>query len=342
MRQTELEIKDIRALLELPRKVVVFGHRNPDGDAIGSALAIRMFLETWGHQVTVIFPTDYPPLYQFLPGIEASLISVAQKEESAAAVKAAELIFLLDFNALDRIDDMGVHVQESDAPTLLIDHHLDPEPIADWVLSDPAASSTAELVYLFFEMLGETRRIDLRIATALFTGLLTDTGSFKYSTSERLFRIAADLKALGVDDYWLQNRLFNSLTEKQLRLIGHCIANRMEVLSDLKTGIIYLNQDDYQRFRIQRGDTEGIVNYILMMRHMRIAVFITQQNNAIKLSFRSKGDVSVQELARDCFHGGGHRNAAGGSSKRSLSDTIVYLKEVLPEYLERQGLFSQT
>ncbi|MDX1478771.1 MAG: bifunctional oligoribonuclease/PAP phosphatase NrnA, partial [Saprospiraceae bacterium] len=320
----------------------IFGHRNPDGDAIGSALAMQMFLESWRHQVTVIFPTDYPPLYQFLPGIDRALVSVVQKEEAAEAVQAAELIVLLDFNALDRIDDMGLLVQESEAPRLLIDHHLDPEPIADWMLSDPDASSTAELVYLFLEMLKEADRINRDIATALFTGLLTDTGSFKYSTSERLFRVAADLKARGVDDYWLQNRLFNSLTEKQLRLIGHCIANRMEVLPDLKTGIIFLNQEDYQHFRIQRGDTEGIVNYILMMRHMRIAVFITQQNNAIKLSFRSKGNISVQELARDYFNGGGHRNASGGSSRKSLSDTIVYLKEVLPEYLERQGLYSHS
>ncbi|RLD17899.1 MAG: bifunctional oligoribonuclease/PAP phosphatase NrnA, partial [Bacteroidetes bacterium] len=311
---------------------------NPDGDAIGSSLALKSYLEMKGHTATVIFPTDYPPIFLYLEGIESSLVSVAQMEESTHVIETSDILFFLDFNGLDRIDRLGPVVQESEAFKIMIDHHLDPEPIADWELTDPKASSTCELIHVFIDMLGDKFMIDQEMGTAIFTGLLTDTGSFKFSTNERLFQIASHLKAIGVDDYGLQNKLFNSLTEKQLKLIGHCIANRMEVLSDLQTGIIFLNKDDFRKFRIQRGDTEGIVNYVLMMEKMRIAIFVTDQNGTIKMSFRSKGDISIQGLARDYFNGGGHKNASGGVGKQSLTETIEYLKGVLPGYLESQGV----
>ena len=171
----------------------------------------------------------------------------------------------------------------------------------------------------------------------MFTGIITDTGSFRFSTNPRVFRICGALKEAGADDYRLQNLIYNSLTEKQLRLIGHCIANRMELLPEYKTGIIHLTQEDFKEFSIGRGDTEGIVNYILMIRSMRIAIFITDQTNIVKLSFRSKGRTSVQELARTYFGGGGHRNAAGGSSRKPLEEVIAEVKTILPQYLEDQG-----
>lgn len=322
----------------MPKRVAILTHRNPDGDAIGSSLALKSYLEMKGHTVQVIFPTDYPPIFHFLEGIESSLVSVAQMEESTHVIEKSDIIFFLDFNGLDRIDRLGPVVQESEGFKIMIDHHLDPEPIADWQLTDPRASSTCELIHVFIDMLGDKFMIDQSMGTAIFTGLLTDTGSFKFSTNERLFQIASHLKAIGVDDYDLQNKLFNSLSEKQLKLIGHCIANRMEVLGDLQTGIIFLNKDDFRKFRIQRGDTEGIVNYVLMMEKMRIAIFVTDQNGTIKMSFRSKGDISIQGLARDYFNGGGHKNASGGTGKQSLTETIEYLKKVLPDYLESQGV----
>jgi phosphoesterase RecJ-like protein len=277
-------------------------------------------------------------LYGFLPGVYDIIIFDRDREKALAAVNEAEVIFLLDLNAIDRIDEMGPAVSRSQAPKLLIDHHLDPEDIADWSLSDPSASSTSELIYEFIRMLGDTHKITKDIAEALFTGIITDTGSFRFSTNPRVYRICAELKESGVDDYRLQNLIYNSLTEKQLRLIGHCLANRMELLSEYKTGIIHLTQEDFKEFSIGRGDTEGIVNYILMVRSMRIAVFITDQNNVIKLSFRSKGNISVQELAREHFGGGGHKNASGGSSKKTLEEVIREFKAILPGYLEKQGV----
>ena len=221
----------VRDVLSTPRKVAILTHRNPDGDAIGASLALQGYLESAGHAVRVIFPSDWPGVYGFLKGIHDILIFDRDREGALHVIKDAEVICLLDLNAIDRIDDMGPAVKQSQAFTMLIDHHLDPEQdIAQWMLSDSGASSTAELMYVFLEMLNETERISRDIAEALFTGIITDTGSFKFSTNPRVFRICAELKEKGVDDYRLQNLIYNSLTEKQLRLIGHCLANRMELI----------------------------------------------------------------------------------------------------------------
>ncbi len=335
------DIASVRNLLATPRRIAVLSHRNPDGDAIGASLAMRDFLNLTGHETVTILPSDWPYVYGFLKGIQDILIYDRDREHSLQAVKDADIIILLDLNMIDRIDELGPAVSVSDAFKLLIDHHLDPEEgIADWMLSEQTASSTSELVYVFFEMLGMQERVTKEIAEALFTGIITDTGSFRFGTNPRVFRICAALKEAGADDYRLQNLIYNSLTEKQLRLIGHCIAHRLEILPEYKTGVMYLTQEDFKEYGIGRGDTEGIVNYILMIRSIRIAVFITDQGNVVKLSFRSKGNISVQELARDYFGGGGHRNAAGGASKKSLTEVLQELKEILPIYLEQQGFIS--
>jgi phosphoesterase RecJ-like protein len=333
-------ITSVKKLLDSKQQITILSHRNPDGDAIGASLALRGFLEAIGHAVTVVLPSDWPSVYGFLKGIQEVVIYDRDKENALHAVNSAGIIFLLDLNTIDRVDEMAPAVTASSAFKILIDHHLEPEDFTDWTLSDQAASSTSELIYVFLGMLGETHRVTREIAEALFTGIITDTGSFKFSTNPRVFRICAELKEKGVDDYRLQNLIYNSLTEKQLRLIGHCIANRMELLPEFRTGIIHLTQEDFKEYGIGRGDTEGIVNYILMIRNMRIAAFITDQNNVIKLSFRSKGNVSVQELAREYFGGGGHRNAAGGSSRKSLPEVLKEFKEILPGYLEKQGVLS--
>jgi phosphoesterase RecJ-like protein len=332
------EINKLSSLLSIPKIVVILSHRNPDGDAIGSSIALAGYLKMQGHTVKIIFPSEYPVVYQYFRDIRNVYIADLHPEQSIIGIRKADLIFCLDFNSLDRIDKLGPLVLESNAFKVLIDHHIDPEPFADLIFSDLKASSTSELVFEMIEELGDVQKIDKNIAEALFTGILTDTGSFKYSATPKTYRIAAHLKEAGADDYWLQNKIYNSLTEKQLRLLGHCLANRMEVLSAYKTGLIYLTKQDYEDFKISRGDTEGIVNYILMMRHVRIAAFITEQSQYIKISLRSKGNISVQELARDYFHGGGHRNASGGYIKQNLEETIRYFKQIIPEFLLKKGV----
>lgn len=318
-------------LIRQPARVVIVTHKNPDGDALGSSLALASVLRKLMHHVTVVLPNDFPPLFQFLHGIETAIIGEMNPADAVSAFEKAEIIFCLDFNALDRIDRFGLDVMASKAVKVLIDHHIDPEPFADHQISNSDASSTAELVYDFLVDMKLEGYIDVPTAEALYTGILMDTGSFRYATNPRVFEVAAALKRIGMDDYVLQIKLFNSMTEKQLRLLGHCLANRMEMMPEYHTGIIWLDKDDYKHWSIGRGDTEGIVNYILMVRNMKMAIFISEQQNITKLSFRSKGNINVQEICHTHFNGGGHRNASGGQLKANITDTLAKVREIIPQ-----------
>jgi phosphoesterase RecJ-like protein len=330
-----MELQELKNWLEIPREIVIVSHRNPDGDAIGSSLGLAAFLKKKFHKVQVVFPSEYPVIFEYLDQISETLIYDIKPLESKNAIEKAEAIFCLDFNGLDRVDKLGESIQFSEAKKILIDHHLDPEPFTDYEFTDIAASSTSELVYLWIKELGEESKMDTRIGEALFTGMITDTGSFKYNTRPATFRVAADLKEFGVDDYSLQDKIFNSLKTKHLRLLGHCLANRMEILEEHGIGIIHLTRKDYAEFDIQRGDTEGIVNYLLYVKNIQIAAFVTEQPTIIKLSLRSKGDISVQEVASKYFNGGGHKNASGGGVYASLHDVLDKLKRVLPQYTKK-------
>ncbi len=326
-------LSEIISLLNTPRDIVLTAHRNPDGDAIGSTLAMKHFLDQFGHSVKAIFPSEYPDSVAWMPLAEQILIYDIEPEESERILRNANLIFCLDFNSLSRIDKMGEIINSMGRPELvLIDHHLDPDIQSDFIMSVPSASSTCELVYEFIQLLGKDNAITVDLAEALLTGILTDTGSFKFSTSPRLFVIVSKLLEKGADLVKLQDHIFNSQTEKQLRLLGHCLKHRMEVFDEYQTAIITLSRKDYEQYDIQRGDTEGVVNHLLKMKHIKMAALITEQPTVVKISLRSKGDISVQAIATKHFKGGGHKNASGGYSFTSLRNTVNKFKEVLPEY----------
>jgi len=327
-------IAEFKTYLSIPRDLVICSHRNPDGDAIGSSLALYHFLNKMGHTVRVIFPSEYPNFVGWLPDAEKIIIYDIDQEKAEETVDRADVIFCLDFNSLSRIDRLGEYIGGKTTTLAMIDHHLFPDLDATYQISDPSASSTCELVYDFIVNMGMVKDLDVPIGECLLTGILTDTGSFKYSTSPKLFKIVSHLLELGVDDYKIQDLIFNSQTEKRLRLLGHCLANRMEILPEFHTGIIFLTRNDYDTYNIQRGDTEGIVNMVLTMRDVKVAVFIMEQPTIVKLSMRSKGDFSVQEICQQHFKGGGHKNASGGASYLSLKKTIQKLKNILPEYKE--------
>ena len=328
-------ISQLKQILAFPRQIVIIAHRNPDGDAIGSSMGLASFLEKTGHNVKVVFPSDYPQSYKFIKGIEKAVVFDNDQAAARKAVDESDVIFCLDFNGLDRIDKLGENVQFSKAKKILIDHHLDPEPFTDIEFSETESSSTCELVFKVIDELGERHKIDPDTGECLFTGLITDTGSFRYGTRPYTYEVAASLKQLGVDDYKLADKIFNSQKEKHLRLLGHCLANRMEIIQDYGVGIMWLTRKDYTDFDIQRGDTEGIVNYMLMMENIRVAAFVLEQPSIIKISLRSKGDISVQEIAQKYFNGGGHKNAAGGGVYASLQDIIEKVKKVMPVHLDR-------
>jgi len=327
------EVKKVKELLAMPARVVILSHRNPDGDAIGSSMALAKTLEQMNHACTVIFPSEYPANFAWINGVEEALIYDVQPSEAKSAIKKAEFIFCLDFNSLDRIDKMAPVVRDNNCPKMMIDHHMDPEPFVDYMMSSTAASSTAELIYDFIELAEWTHYLTLDVIHCIYTGILTDTGSFRHATNERLFNIMADLKRRGLDDYRVNDLVHNVVPEKNLRLLGHALLNRMEVLPEMTAGIIYLTRDDYDRFQIKRGDTEGIVNYILTIKGIQLAAFITEQPKIVKVSLRSKFDIDVQALAREHFNGGGHKNASGGYTFESLENAKERLKRVIPNYI---------
>jgi bifunctional oligoribonuclease and PAP phosphatase NrnA len=328
-----MQINDVKELLKDAKSIVITSHRNPDGDAIGSSLGLYHYLTQLGHHVTIAFPSEFPLIFDWMPDSEKILIFDIDHITTKKAIETADIIFALDFNALDRIDKMGEIIRPlSKTPKIMIDHHREPEPFVDFMLSDITASSTSELVFDFINMLGDGHKINKTVGECLYTGIITDTGSFKFATSPKLFRIVAQLLENGVDDYRLQDLINNCLPEKNLRLLGHCLINRMEILPEYKTGIVYLTKKDYETFDIQRGDTEGIVNHVLSMKDVRLACFITEQPTIVKISMRSKGDFNVQEMCRDNFNGGGHKNASGGYSYAGLKMTLEKFKNLLPQY----------
>lgn len=327
------DTKQIAELLSLPKEVCIISHRNPDGDAIGSSLALAGLLRKQNHTVHIIMPSEYPDVFGFLKGIDDVLIFDLEPEEAKSRIERSNVIMCLDFNSLERIDKVGRIVKDTDSTIVMIDHHIDPEPFYTHGISITEVSSTAELIYNYIKETSTEHLIDLEIGEAIMTGILTDTGSFRHNTNKNTYYAAGDLKARGVDDYYLQDKIFNSMTEKQLRLLGHCLNNRMELLPEYRTGIISLSLQDYEDFDIIRGDTEGIVNYMLMVKQVDVAIFVRQQAKIIKFSFRSKGDISVQALARDHFNGGGHKNASGGYMYGSVGKAVRKIKEHLPDYV---------
>lgn len=325
-----INLENLKIVLSSPKDIVITSHRNPDGDAVGSSLALYHFLKTYNHSITVAFPSEFPPIFGWMKDSDKILIYDIHTEALNAKIDQADLVFALDYNSLDRIDRMGDYIRKADKQIAMIDHHLYPDDFAEFVFSDTTASSTCEMIYDFIQMLNKDKDLTLEIGEYIYTGILTDTGSFKYATSPKLFKIVSALMEKGIDNDKLQGAIFNSLNIKNLKLLGHCLHNRMEYLEEFKTGIITLTKKDYEHFDIQRGDTEGIVNYLLMVKDIHLAAFITEQPTIVKISLRSKGDIAVNEICSKYFKGGGHKNASGGAYYGSLSNTLRKFKEILP------------
>lgn len=326
-------IDTLRQLLSTPKKIVITTHQNPDGDAMGSSLGLYQYLIKKGHSVTVITPTGYPEFLKWMKGHQEVVVFTWHVAKCRTLVADAEIIFCLDFNALSRIGDLGDMVAQATAAKVMIDHHLEPQPFPDYMLSDITASSTCELIHDFILMLGDHHLIDTDMAESLYTGLLTDTGGFQHpNTTAKVMRICSDLMEKNIRASWIYHTVFDNFTESRLRLFGYCINDKMKVLPELKTAIISLNAEELVRFNVKSGDTEGIVNYPLKIAGLNLSVFVVDRTENIKLSFRSIGDFDVNTFARKHFNGGGHRNASGGSSTDTLFTTLKKLEAVLPDY----------
>ena len=329
-----LDLASLTDLLTKPQKIVITTHHKPDGDAMGSSLGLYNYLIQQGHHARVIAPTDYPDFLSWLPGNENVIIYTEHREEAAALIADANLIFCLDFNALSRINDMGELVGESSAYKIMIDHHLEPADFDDYRHWDINACATAQLVYDFIvNELHHKELVNKDVATCLYTGIMTDSASFRLpNTTSAVHRIVADLIDAGAVNWRIHELVYNSASENRLRFLGHCLANCLEVLPEFNTAIIAVSKQDLERFDVETGDTEGVVNYALSMASIRLAAFIVERSDRVKLSLRSKGEFPANEICKRYFNGGGHRNAAGGHSEHSLEEVITQFKQILPEY----------
>jgi phosphoesterase RecJ-like protein len=329
-----LDIASLTELLAQPRKIVITTHHKPDGDAMGSSLGLYNYLIQQGHHAKVITPTDYPDFLAWLPGNGDVIIYTDNKDESAALISDADLIFCLDFNALGRINEMGELVGKSNALKIMIDHHLEPEDFDDYRYWDINACATAQLVYLFItEELKHKDLVNKDVATCLYTGIMTDSASFRLpNTTSAVHRIAADLIDAGAVNWRINDLVYNNSSEIRLRFLGHCLSEKLVVLPEYNTAYISVNKEELDKYEVITGDTEGIVNYALSITGMRLAAFIVERPDKVKLSLRSKDEFPANEICKKYFNGGGHRNAAGGTSTESLETVINQFKLILPEY----------
>ncbi len=321
-------MQELKNLLSAKQNVVITTHVNPDGDAIGSSVALLNFLIKMGHDVSVIVPNDYPDFLKWMKNDELIINYSNSKNESQDKIKNASLIFCLDFNNLNRINELGDYISESKAKKVLIDHHLDPSDFYDFKIHDVKASATAELVYNFLIEL-DSNAVDKDISEALYTGILTDTGSFKFSMSPKVHKIVSDLMIRGVDIGFINNKIYDSNSLDKLKLIGYALSEKLEVISNGNAAYIVLSRKDLKDHNFKKGDTEGLVNYALSISNVNMAVLIIETKERIKFSFRSIGQFSVNEFAKKYFNGGGHKNAAGGSLEDKLSVALEkFLKDI--------------
>ncbi len=330
----KLTLDDVKTILNAPKRVVIIPHTNPDGDAMGSSLGLAHYLSAKNHDVQVITPNDYPKFLKWIPGTSDVLIFDKQHDKSTKAIHKADLIFTLDFNALHRSGPLQSTLEQNKALKIMIDHHQQPEDYAHYRYSDVNMSSTSEMVYHFIDQLGDLHHMNSTIGTALYTGIMTDTASFRFPlTTSNTHKIVAHLKDLGINHTEIHNQVYDANRFERTKLLGIAL-NNLTVLEDFKTAYITLSQEELDRCNHQKGDTEGFVNYGLSVQDVIFAaIFIEKKDEGIiKISLRSKGNFDVNQLAREHFSGGGHKNAAGGKSSLSLDDTVAKFKTLIQSY----------
>jgi len=329
-----LDTASLIDFLAQPQKIVITTHHKPDGDAMGSSLGLYNYLIQQGHHAQVITPTDYPQFLNWMPGNGDVIIYTDNVAKSDQLIADADMIFCLDFNALGRINEMGEKVGESNALKIMIDHHLEPQDFDDYRHWDINACATAQLVYTFIvEILGHKELVNADVASCLYTGIMTDSGSFRLpNTTSTVHRIVADLIDAGAPNARIHELVYNDSTEMRLRFLGHCLANKLQVFNEFNTALITVNAEELKEYDVITGDTEGIVNYALSISNVRLAAFMVERKDKVKLSLRSKGDFPANEICKKYFSGGGHRNAAGGVSSDSLQEVVEQFKLILPKY----------
>ncbi len=336
---TNIDISTCHSLLtwmkEQVKKIVIITHSNPDGDALGSSLGLNSVLLNAGYSSAVVFPTDFPPLVPDLNKYSNWVIYERHEKAANQLIREADLLFFLDFNDLKRMGKPAKNLEKLSKKVVLIDHHPQPAIDTPFLFSDTKVSSTAELTYDFVIKMGWEEQLDAAGATALLTGIIADTASFSHNARRpELYSAVAALISKGADQHKIQEALFNTNSEDRLRLLGYALSEKMEVFPEYHAAIIVLTKEELKKYNFKTGDTEGFVNYPLSIRGIIFSSFFLENEEKIKISFRSKGGFAVNEFSAKHFSGGGHLNAAGGESRQPLGEAILKLKSLLPEYAE--------
>lgn len=320
-------------LTEGKKRIIITSHTNPDADAVGSSLGLQHVLEAMGHHASIILPTEVPSFLHWMPQFERIVIAESQAQKAQDFIKQADIIFALDYNALNRVNEVGNWIAASKAFKVMIDHHMDPQPFADAYYWRTSASSASELVYELSVQLNYIDFMPLNGLESLYVGILSDTGGFRYATNATLFASVAEMIARGVNNNKLMDLVFNTYTYKRFKLLTYATSQAVDIMEDIGAAIIVLSQKDHEELDIRRGDTEGIPNFMLGIKDLKVAILVSERKDEIKFSMRSKGDFSVQAICNEYFNGGGHFNASGGSSKLPLIDAVKLLKEILYQRL---------
>jgi phosphoesterase RecJ-like protein len=330
-------ISDIFPFLEEPKNIVITFHQKPDADAMGSGLGLYNFLIQFGHSVTVISPTNWASFLKWMPGAKKVINFEVQNEKAMKALIEAQWIFCLDFNVLSRTKNMEIPLREINCTKILMDHHQQPELEAfDYGISDTTKSSTAEMVYDFIVNSGNAKKINTDVSECLYAGVMTDTGSFRFnSTSADVHKMVAELKGSGLNHSQVHENLFDNFLESRFRFFGNILLNRMEIFYEYNTALIAIPQQDLIKYNVKTGDTEGLVNFPLSIKGIKLAAVIIDRGDERKSSFRSKGGFDVNTFARKYFNGGGHFNAAGGKNEEPLEVVIKKFKEAIKENKEQ-------
>lgn len=329
---TPAELLEINTLLIPENKIVILTHYNPDGDAIGSSLGLKHYLRAKGIHAEVIVPNDFPKFLKWMPEAKKNIIGEYKRKVAFDMIQEADVIFCLDFNSPSRIGLLGEWLVRAAGKKILIDHHQQPEAF-DYVYSDTVIPATSQMIYHFIEAMDDENLVNKDIAECLYTGIMTDTGGFRFrSTSATTHRIIANLIEKGADPSMITSNTWDTNTVSRLQLLS-LILGRIEVVHDGSVAVLYLTRKELQEYGFQKGDTEGFVNYGLSIVGVKMSAFFMEDlyEDFIKISFRSKDDVDVNQFSRSYFNGGGHINAAGGKSYESLGGTIETFKEKLKE-----------
>lgn len=331
------QVVALRDRVRASKRVVLTAHRSPDGDAVGSCLALRHLLAGMGVASDVVLPDAYPAFLHWMPGHDEIVLHEDNPHGAERLVDQADVVFCLDFNAVSRAGGLSESLQracEGDAYVVMIDHHQEPEAFADLVLSDPAAGSTAELVHRLMHAWGQSKVLTSDMAACLYCGLVTDTGSFRFpSVGPHTHLMAAELLATGMDHSRIHSLVYDTNRLEQVQLTAYALSEKLRVHVAHRAAILSLSLDELARYQAQKGDTEGLVNRALSIQGVNLAVFVKEDVGRVKLSFRSRGSFSVRDVAATHFHGGGHHNAAGGACEgETLEEVVQRLEALLPTW----------